>query len=153
MERAKTAFEIATAEPKLASRAEMLARVARPLVPVPPAPQNPPVSESTDKPHRIDRHVMRKSMNMVIDEILTDRPNAVYIGEDVEHGGYYLVTDKLKKKFPARVRDFPPDETSLFGIGIGFAQAGVLPIVEMPYVPCHSNRTLCSVVERRRLQS
>jgi len=30
-------------------------------------------------------------------------PKVVYIGEDVEHGGYYLVTDGLEKKFPGRV--------------------------------------------------
>lgn len=29
--------------------------------------------------------------------------------------------------------DFPPDETSLLGIGIGYAQSGLLPIVEIPY--------------------
>lgn len=57
----------------------------------------------------------------------------VYIGEDVEHGGYYLVTDGLKKKMPLRVRDFPPDETSLIGVGMGMAQAGLLPVVEIPY--------------------
>jgi pyruvate/2-oxoglutarate/acetoin dehydrogenase E1 component len=57
----------------------------------------------------------------------------VYIGEDVEHGGYYLVTEGLKAKYPLRVRDFPPDETSLLGAGIGFSQAGLLPVVEIPY--------------------
>ena len=61
------------------------------------------------------------------------RVQMVYIGEDVEHGGYYLVTDGLKKKYPLRVRDFPPDETSLLGVGMGFAQAGLLPVVEIPY--------------------
>ena len=29
--------------------------------------------------------------------------------------------------------DFAPDETALVGAGIGFAQAGLLPIVEIPY--------------------
>jgi 2-oxoisovalerate dehydrogenase E1 component len=60
---------------------------------------------------------------------------------DVEHGGYYLVTDsynpkdprKLRDKHPHRVRDFPPDETALLGVGIGYSQAGLLPIVEIPY--------------------
>jgi pyruvate/2-oxoglutarate/acetoin dehydrogenase E1 component len=57
----------------------------------------------------------------------------VYIGEDVEHGGYYLVTENLVSKHPHRVRDFPPDETSLLGAGAGLAQAGLLPVVEVPY--------------------
>ena len=61
------------------------------------------------------------------------------MGEDVEHGGYYLVTDALAKKFPNRVRDFPPDETTLVGAGMGFAQAGLIPIVEIPgRWPCGS---------------
>ncbi|KNC71032.1 hypothetical protein SARC_16438, partial [Sphaeroforma arctica JP610] len=31
------------------------------------------------------------------------------------------------------VRDFPPDETGLLGVGIGYAQSGLTPIVEIPY--------------------
>lgn len=46
---------------------------------------------------------------------------------------YYLVTDGLADKHPQRVRDFPPDETSILGVGLGFSQAGLIPIVEMPY--------------------
>ena len=77
--------------------------------------------------------VMRKLMRRVIAETLSSRPDAVYIGEDVEHGGYYLVSEGLATEFPGRVIDFPPDETALVGAGIGFAQAGLLPIVEIPY--------------------
>lgn len=57
----------------------------------------------------------------------------VYIGEDVEHGGYYLVTEGLASKHKIRVRDFPPDETTLIGAGQGFSQVGLCPIVEIPY--------------------
>ena len=77
--------------------------------------------------------VMRKCMIYIIEEILNIYPNCVYIGEDVSHGGYYLVTDGLCNKYPLRIRDFPPDETILFGIGIGYSQSGLLPIIEMPY--------------------
>jgi pyruvate/2-oxoglutarate/acetoin dehydrogenase E1 component len=77
--------------------------------------------------------VMRKQMTRVFDEILGDDPSVVYIGEDVQHGGYYLVTDGLQKKYPLRVRDFPPDETTLVGAAIGFSQSGLLPILEIPY--------------------
>lgn len=31
------------------------------------------------------------------------------------------------------MRDFPPDETGLLGAAQGFAQIGLLPIVEIPY--------------------
>jgi pyruvate/2-oxoglutarate/acetoin dehydrogenase E1 component len=53
--------------------------------------------------------------------------------EDVEHGGYYLVTDQLAKRYPGRVIDFPPDETSLLGAAMGFSQVGLTPVVEIPY--------------------
>jgi pyruvate/2-oxoglutarate/acetoin dehydrogenase E1 component len=46
---------------------------------------------------------------------------------------YYLVTDGLKKKYPSKLRDFPPDETTLVGTAMGFSQSGLLPILEIPY--------------------
>lgn len=46
---------------------------------------------------------------------------------------YYLVTDGLVRKYPGRVVDFPPDETSLVGAAIGFSQAGILTVLEIPY--------------------
>ncbi len=33
---------------------------------------------------------MRKHMTRVYDEILANQHESIYIGEDVEHGGYYL---------------------------------------------------------------
>merc|ERR1719512_480122 len=61
------------------------------------------------------KDVMRKHMTRVISETLTAHPSTVYIGEDVEHGGYYLVTDTLSTTHPGRIIDFPPDETTLLG--------------------------------------
>jgi hypothetical protein len=44
------------------------------------------------------------------------------------------VTEGLLKKFgPYKVADFPPDETTLMGVGIGYAQCGLVPVVEIPY--------------------
>ena len=80
-----------------------------------------------------NKNLMRKLMNGVIEEILINYDNSVYIGEDVTHGGYYLVTEGLHKKYPLKVRDIPPDETSLIGIGMGYSHAGLLPIIEIPY--------------------
>mmetsp|Transcript_16406 Transcript_16406/g.25776 ORF Transcript_16406/g.25776 Transcript_16406/m.25776 type:complete len:432 (+) Transcript_16406:1193-2488(+) len=76
---------------------------------------------------------MRVLMNQVFKEALSLNSNCVYVGEDVRHGGYYRVTDEISQLFPERIQDFPPDETSLIGIGMGYAQAGLLPIVEIPY--------------------
>ncbi|KAH9260200.1 hypothetical protein BASA81_001369 [Batrachochytrium salamandrivorans] len=77
---------------------------------------------------------MRKCMTLCLEEQMTQEPNLVYLGEDVRHGGYYLVTEGLAKRFPKRVLDFPPDETNLIGCGLGFAQRGLIPIVELPYL-------------------
>jgi TPP-dependent pyruvate/acetoin dehydrogenase alpha subunit/pyruvate/2-oxoglutarate/acetoin dehydrogenase E1 component len=77
--------------------------------------------------------VMRKHMTRVLTEVMTEDDSVVYLGEDVRHGGYYIVTEGLASKFPTRVLDFPPDETSLLGAGMGFAQVGLTPIVEIPY--------------------
>ena len=45
---------------------------------------------------------MRKNMTKLYDEVLSMNIDTVYIGEDIEHGGYYLVTEGLAKKYPMR---------------------------------------------------
>eukprot|EP00759_Apiculatamorpha_spiralis_P027230 PhF_6_TR30148/c0_g1_i1/m.44134/K11381/bkdA; 2-oxoisovalerate dehydrogenase E1 component len=122
------AFDKADQEPKI-DRKECLARVVRPAISnigkthtgVVPSAQNTRTM------------VMRKQMTKIYEEMLQTYKNCVYIGEDVEHGGYYLVTEGMAAKFPHRVRDFPPDETTLLGAGMGFRHAGLIPIVEIPY--------------------
>lgn len=122
--RTRAAFARAVLEPKITTREELVSTNSAPLVPVPSVP-------TKDKAGR--PQLMRKHMTQVIDETLATHKQAVYLGEDVVHGGYYLVTDGLADKYPTRVRDFPPEETVLVGSGIGYAQAGLLPIVEIPY--------------------
>jgi len=77
--------------------------------------------------------VMRKNMTRCLLDLMDQHQDMVYVGEDVRHGGYYLVTEGMAEKHPHRIRDFPPDETSLIGAGMGFSQAGLLPVVEIPY--------------------
>lgn len=43
------------------------------------------------------------------------------------------MTDGLAAKYPLRVHDFPPDETALVGAAWGYSQAGLTPILEIPY--------------------
>jgi 2-oxoisovalerate dehydrogenase E1 component len=109
--RTRRAFAAAVQEPKIATREELVQTNSAPLVAVP--------SVIRDHPAGPKGHVMRKHMTRVIDETLARHPQAVYLGEDVVHGGYYLVTDGLADKYPTRVRDFPPEETALLGAGIG----------------------------------
>ena len=86
-------------------------------------------NETTTKPSD-----MRQLMTRAITELMSGNERIVYVGEDVEHGGYYRVSEGLKDKFGRRrCFDWPPDEASLVGAGIWFAQAGRLPIIEIPY--------------------
>eukprot|EP01061_Rhynchopus_euleeides_P020168 TRINITY_DN32905_c0_g1_i1.p1 TRINITY_DN32905_c0_g1~~TRINITY_DN32905_c0_g1_i1.p1 ORF type:complete len:771 (+),score=312.17 TRINITY_DN32905_c0_g1_i1:36-2315(+) len=132
----RKAFDEAVNEPKVTERSVVQATTSQPLW----EPEEPPARLARLPPNEAngdhapkDLHVMRKHMTRVFDEILAEQSDVVYVGEDVEHGGYYLVTDGLAKKYPHRVKDFPPEESALMGLGIGYAQIGFVPVVEIPY--------------------
>lgn len=124
--KAQVAFEVARTEDRELTRSELVARVAASLPPAPlprTSPHPPPV--------RVD---MRRAMTRALTEALEAHAHLVYLGEDAEHGGYYRVTEGLVAQFGRRrVFDWPPDEASLVGCGIGLAQAGFTPLVEVPY--------------------
>ncbi len=135
-------FDVAVNEPKITSNDLLVESNSQPLTPIPTptssvgsvrslatlGPVRLPSASSREKVEN-----MRKHMTRFYDELLCTQRDVVYIGEDVQHGGYYLVTDGLAEKHPRRVIDFPPDETSLLGVGMGLSQAGMTPIVEIPY--------------------
>eukprot|EP00049_Salpingoeca_infusionum_P026976 m.29395 g.29395 ORF g.29395 m.29395 type:complete len:772 (+) comp9160_c1_seq1:108-2423(+) len=130
-EKTIAAFETAVTESKVDTDS-LMSRLQRSELPPMYAPSTTKSAASQEGTSPAPA-VMRKSMNKILQEILENHSNVVYIGEDVEHGGYYLVSERLKDKFPHRVRDFPPDETMLIGAGLGFSQVGICPIVELPY--------------------
>eukprot|EP00756_Hemistasia_phaeocysticola_P034406 Hpha_TRINITY_DN16518_c4_g1::TRINITY_DN16518_c4_g1_i1::g.134215::m.134215/K11381/bkdA; 2-oxoisovalerate dehydrogenase E1 component len=134
--RCKVAFDIAVNEPKVTDRKAVMDFAAQPEPPQPAGVTSFVRRHDAEALAAIppkDKNVMRKRMTQVFEEELAKDSSMVYIGEDCEHGGYYLVTDGLAKKFPGRVRDFLPEETILVGAGIGYAQVGLLPVVEIPY--------------------
>jgi hypothetical protein len=55
-----------------------------------------------EKGKSVDLNTMRKHMTRAYDELLSAHQDMVYIGEDVQHGGYYLVTEGLAAKHPLR---------------------------------------------------
>jgi len=126
----ETAFQTALCEPGV-TLPDTMNRVSVPLAPIPTCPETDPQTEK-NKADSSPR-VMRKHMTRALEEAMASDESVVYLGEDVRHGGYYLVTDGLAQKFPHRVLDFPPDETTLLGAALGFAQLGLTPIVEIPY--------------------
>mmetsp|Transcript_35105 Transcript_35105/g.100836 ORF Transcript_35105/g.100836 Transcript_35105/m.100836 type:complete len:796 (+) Transcript_35105:71-2458(+) len=138
------AFDEASVEPKISSREACLRFNSQPRRPTSPSRGSAARTAADDlvagtgaAPSRDAdagaAQVMRRCMTRALDELLDTRQNAVYIGEDVEHGGYYRITDGLRQKHGWRVADFPPDETSLLGVALGYAQVGLLPVVELPY--------------------
>jgi len=128
---AEEAFAQASSEPKFSfhSRADLIASNSHAFAP----PTASLVAAKAKENQKAEVDVLRKHMTRFFEEQMHLQDNVVYIGEDVEHGGYYLCTDGLKTKFPGRVIDFPPDETTLVGAAMGFAQVGLLPILEIPY--------------------
>jgi len=129
-EETSQAFAKAHEEPKITSREEMINFNSQPLISVSRKVEDDKIT----KRNLLKKgDVMRKLMNEVMRELLTDNPNSYYLGEDVTHGGYYLVTEGIAKEFPSQILDFPPDETTIVGCGMGFSQCGIFPIVEIPY--------------------
>ncbi|MBV9952138.1 MAG: hypothetical protein JO291_09325 [Acidimicrobiia bacterium] len=68
-------------------------------------------------------------------DLLAADPRVVVLGEDVgPRGGVFRGTDGLAAEFgAARVLDTPLAESSIIGIGIGLALAGLRPIVEIQF--------------------
>ena len=83
---AEEAFDQASAEAKIESRDHMVAMSRAPEVRPEPEPGTSPELDGEKGEGR--PAVMRKHMTSVIGETLSRHPAAVYLGEDVEHGGY-----------------------------------------------------------------
>lgn len=126
------AFDQATEEPKITDRQSLM--VSAPLPPVASSNASTiPVINLAKSFTGSRGDVMRKNMTKVLDELMAENRRIVYLGEDVQHGGYYVVSETLFEKYPLRVRDFPPDETTLVGAAMGYSQSGFVPIMEIPY--------------------
>jgi TPP-dependent pyruvate/acetoin dehydrogenase alpha subunit len=85
---AEGAFDEAAGEAKITDVAQMLLMNSAPLV-TPSLAGGSATVAPTKKQMR--PAVMRKHITSVVAETLDRHANAVYLGEDVEHGGYYLV--------------------------------------------------------------
>ncbi|MDP9238527.1 MAG: alpha-ketoacid dehydrogenase subunit beta [Chloroflexota bacterium] len=61
-------------------------------------------------------------------------PNMIVLGEDIQEGGVFRVTDGMLERFgPDRVLDTPLAESSIAGIAIGLATNGCIPVAEMQF--------------------
>ena len=73
-----------------------------------------------------------------IQEALLDEmerlPTMVVLGEDVQEGGVFRVTDGLLDRFGAgRVLDTPLAESTIVGVAIGLATNGCVPVAEIQF--------------------
>ncbi len=61
-------------------------------------------------------------------------PEMIVLGEDIQEGGVFRVTDGMLERFgPQRVLDTPLAESSIAGIAIGLATNGCVPVAEMQF--------------------
>jgi len=112
---------------------------ARPLRPVPGAPDGasdevePPVAMSVPD-GGTERNVV-ETIRWTQQQLMAEDDRVVVLGEDVgPRGGVFRATDGLAAEFgEARVVDTPLAESSIIGIGIGLALAGLRPIAEIQF--------------------
>ncbi|HVX18960.1 MAG TPA: thiamine pyrophosphate-dependent enzyme [Acidimicrobiales bacterium] len=98
-----------------------------------PAATEPEPDPATDGPCT-ERNIV-DTVRQTLDDLLTNDPRTLVLGEDVgPRGGVFRATDDLAAKHGGgRVLDTPLAESSIIGIGIGLAVAGLRPIVEIQF--------------------
>src|SRR5580704_13855633 len=76
-----------------------------------------------------------KAINLALHDALAADPSVFLMGEDIadpEDGGVWKATAGLSTKFGLdRVRSTPIAEAGFVGAGVGAAQAGLRPVVEV----------------------
>jgi 2-oxoisovalerate dehydrogenase E1 component beta subunit len=69
----------------------------------------------------------------LVEEMERDE-NVLVLGEDIQEGGVFRVTDGMLDRFGAqRVLDTPLAESSIVGVSIGMALNGCLPVAEIQF--------------------
>ncbi len=113
---------------------------ARPLRPTPGVP--PELDEAPRRgplaPLRPATGVVRTVLDTVrqtLHDVMDEDERVIVLGEDVGVlGGVFRATDGLYAAYgPSRVIDTPLAESSIVGIGIGLALAGLRPVVEIQF--------------------
>jgi 2-oxoisovalerate dehydrogenase E1 component beta subunit len=69
-----------------------------------------------------------------LQEELARLPTMVVLGEDIQQGGVFRVTEGFVDEFgPMRALDTPLAESSIVGVAIGMAQNGAVPVAEIQF--------------------
>lgn len=126
--------------PKLTAASAITASLT-PEYPQVPAPDSAPESarqhafgtnfKQLKQPRNLCQHI-----NFALTDLLLQYPEMLAFGEDVgKKGGVYRVTADLQARFgDKRIFDTLLDETSIFGLAIGAAHLGLLPVPEIQFL-------------------
>ncbi|QFU02429.1 2-oxoisovalerate dehydrogenase subunit beta [Halomonas sp. THAF5a] len=120
--------EVAVGRPTLSSAREVMASIV------------PPPRKGRRRPWRGEVDAtpspMARLINQALARLMACHPHLVMAGEDIgRKGGVYGVTQRLQARFgPHRVIDTLLDEQSILGLGIGLAQSGLVPILEIQFL-------------------
>ena len=93
--------------------------------------------ESEPEPEAAERELtMSRAMVEAIATEMRADEEVFVMGEDIaDYGGIFDSTEGLREEFGYdRIMDVPISETSFIGAGVGAAQAGMRPIVELMFV-------------------
>jgi 2-oxoisovalerate dehydrogenase E1 component len=135
-EAAKRAEAAAFPEPAEAYT-RVFARPLRPLRGAPAGAGDTPATPSAEPSLTglTTERTMVDTVRHAQQHLLASDPRVVVLGEDVgPRGGVFRATDGLAAEFGAgRVLDTPLAESSIIGIGIGLALAGLRPIAEIQF--------------------
>ena len=75
-----------------------------------------------------------EAIHAALEEEMERLPTMVIMGEDIQEGGVFRVTDGFLDRFgPERVLDTPLAESSIAGVAIGMAQNGAVPVAEIQF--------------------
>ena len=132
---AKRAEDAPLAEPGSAYR-KVFARPVRPLVGAPEGTADPAqATEPEPLPEGGTERNIIDTVRWTLHELMASDDRVVVLGEDVgPRGGVFRATDGLCEEFgDDRVLDTPLAESSIIGIGIGLALAGLRPVAEIQF--------------------
>ena len=118
------------AEPRLTSRADVVAPLVR-------APERAPARPRSAEPAASGaRLTLAQAINATLAQEMGSHADLLVFGEDVAvKGGVYGVTRGLFDRFgAARVFDTLLDEQTILGVALGAALAGFLPVPEIQYL-------------------
>lgn len=116
--------------PRLRDAGEVMRAIVPPIRPSRAAPNaDLPPTDTSPQP-------MARLINQSLHRLMARYPQLVLAGEDIgRKGGVYGVTQRLQQQYGRhRVIDTLLDEQSILGLGIGLAQNGLLPILEIQFL-------------------